>query len=1177
MIHILEPIRRITLTLAMTCVSIFAISQTCPSLSSLTLLDITNSSTSAPFNMCKGNLGPYTYQASSLVQMDYDWSINGTVVNLNSTITVQGVDIYLNAIGDKLEIMLLNPNVNSNEWSFTLGVLGYYSGTDFPCPVLNKSKLITVKTLCNQIISFGISPSWQCGDGSFNLSTGTSVSSGLPITYTSSKPSVVSISGGVATINGIGTANITASQTGNAVYDAAVPVTQSLTVNGISATISSALSSGSSVNVCSLSPQLTANVGSGAYTYTWSTGQQGQSINVSAPGTYSVTVQNAIAGCTSTTSTAVAILPSPIPTISGPSSVLTSTPLTYTTETGKGNYNWSTSPGGLPYAAPVTTTLTEWHAELIPPQYVTTITTAPGPPAPNNTFSYPVVWSSTGLPQSISVSYTDSNGCSGTSTMQIKYSQSISFDLIPTKNCGESSFNLGATASSGLPITYSSSSPSIASISGSNTVTIHGVGTANITASQLGNSIYNAAVPATQTLIVNGINAKISAPFSSGSLINVCNGGNKLLTASAGNGVYTYSWSTGQIGQSIVVNTPGTYSVSIQNLTPGCSSSATATVAIVPNPVPTISGPSYASGGTSSYFTYLTETGKSNYNWVTSTGGQPYEKPIREWVVDPPPARWVVTGFEPPAPNNIDTYLVNWTALNPQQTISVSYTDANGCTGTSTMQVNAKLNQSISFNSIPATCVSKTLTLSATASSGLPITYESSNPAVASISGNVVTAISAGTTTILASQPGNEVYNAASNVSQLLSVNVVNAAISTSGPTTFCSGGSVTLTASAGSSYLWSTGATSQAITVSASGNYSVKVTNASGCFATSAATVVTVNSLPTVSISPAYVSICAGTSTTLTASGLSNYNWSPSTGLSANTGATVTANPTSTTTYTISGTGANGCTGSRTVTVTVNPRPTPTISGTSSFCSSSSSNYSTQSGSGISSYLWSVTGGGAINSGQGTSSVSVSWISSGSISVSYTSNGCAAAQAATLSVTVSSGSGKIFASPSTNLCTAGYSTLTSNISGGTYSWSTGQFTQSITVYDAGTYSVTVNINGCIKTTSINVTRSGSSCIFVRTEGQEPIAEPIEDLPNVAELSVFPNPAAGQFMVALPERAKEDTPLKFYDMLGKEMISSTIPKGQWKVSVSLENVLEGMYLMKIGNGDGTVKKVMVRK
>jgi hypothetical protein len=67
--------------------------------------------------------------------------------------------------------------------------------------------------------------------------------------------------------------------------------------------------------------------------------------------------------------------------------------------------------------------------------------------------------------------------------------------------------------------------------------------------------------------------------------------------------------------------------------------------------------------------------------------------------------------------------------------------------------------------------------------------------------------------------------------------------VSASGPTTFCLGGSVTLTASASGtgpfSYTWSNGATSQSITVGAAGSYSVTVTDANGCSKSSDATTV--------------------------------------------------------------------------------------------------------------------------------------------------------------------------------------------------------------------------------------------------------------------------------------------------------------------------------------------------
>jgi hypothetical protein len=98
-----------------------------------------------------------------------------------------------------------------------------------------------------------------------------------------------------------------------------------------------------------------------------------------------------------------------------------------------------------------------------------------------------------------------------------------------------------------------------------------------------------------------------------------------------------------------------------------------------------------------------------------------------------------------------------------------------------------------------------------------------------------------------------------------------------SGPTSFCAGSSVTLTAPAGySSYSWSNGMTGQSITVSAAGTYRVTVSNGS-CTATSADHVITQNPLPaTPTISgPAGNAFCENTTATLTApAGYASYSW---------------------------------------------------------------------------------------------------------------------------------------------------------------------------------------------------------------------------------------------------------------------------------------------------------------
>src|SRR2546425_5848162 len=81
-----------------------------------------------------------------------------------------------------------------------------------------------------------------------------------------------------------------------------------------------------------------------------------------------------------------------------------------------------------------------------------------------------------------------------------------------------------------------------------------------------------------------------------------------------------------------------------------------------------------------------------------------------------------------------------------------------------------------------------------------------------------------------------------------------------SGPTTFCAGGSVDLTANpAGGTYLWSNGAVTRTITVSSSGNYSGTVTDGYGCSA-QASQGWTVNPLPVASItSSGPTTFCAG------------------------------------------------------------------------------------------------------------------------------------------------------------------------------------------------------------------------------------------------------------------------------------------------------------------------------
>ncbi len=138
------------------------------------------------------------------------------------------------------------------------------------------------------------------------------------------------------------------------------------------------------------------------------------------------------------------------------------------------------------------------------------------------------------------------------------------------------------------------------------------------------------------------------------------------------------------------------------------------------------------------------------------------------------------------------------------------------------------------------------------------------------------------------------------------------AVITPSGPTAFCQGGSVMLTATGGTGYLWSNAATTASITVSSGGSYTVTVTNSSGCSDTESIPV-TVNPLPIAVITPSCpTAFCQGGSVMLTATGGTGYLWS-----NLATTAAITVN--SGGTFSVTVTTNFGCTGTGIILVTEN------------------------------------------------------------------------------------------------------------------------------------------------------------------------------------------------------------------------------------------------------------------
>jgi gliding motility-associated-like protein len=133
----------------------------------------------------------------------------------------------------------------------------------------------------------------------------------------------------------------------------------------------------------------------------------------------------------------------------------------------------------------------------------------------------------------------------------------------------------------------------------------------------------------------------------------------------------------------------------------------------------------------------------------------------------------LVSGYSNKDVGNVTTY--NVTGLNPNTAYyyRIRATFAAGTSFNSSVQslTTLKRTQTITFDALDnVTYGVADFDLTATASSGLTVTYVSSNTGVAVISGGTVSVVGVGNTTITASQSGNTSYYAASDVQQTLSV-----------------------------------------------------------------------------------------------------------------------------------------------------------------------------------------------------------------------------------------------------------------------------------------------------------------------------------------------------------------------------------------------------------------------
>ncbi len=303
-------------------------------------------------------------------------------------------------------------------------------------------------------------------------------------------------------------------------------------------------------------------------------------------------------------------------------------------------------------------------------------------------------------------------------------------------------------------------------------------------------------------------------------------------------------------------------------------------------------------------------------------------------------------------------------------------------------------------------------------------------------------------------------------------VTVNPAPIVTINPITICSGETNTLSAvadQAGGTYSWSTGATSNSISVNPTTNTSYSVTYSLGaCTPATATALVTVNPAPTVSVNP--ITICSGETNTLSAlpdQAGGTYTWS-----SGESTASISVNPTTNTSYSVTYS-LGACTlATTTALVTVNPAPTVSVNPIT-ICSGETNSLiatPTQIGG---TYAWS--------SGQTTATISVNPTTTTSYSVTYSLGACTPATATAL-ITVNPA--PIVTINPITICSGETNTLLAvpDQMGGTYSWSTGATTNSISINPTTntSYSVTYSLGACTPATATaTVTVNPAPTVFI--------------------------------------------------------------------------------------------------
>jgi hypothetical protein len=318
---------------------------------------------------------------------------------------------------------------------------------------------------------------------------------------------------------------------------------------------------------------------------------------------------------------------------------------------------------------------------------------------------------------------------------------------------------------------------------------------------------------------------------------------------------------------------------------------------------------------------------------------------------------------------------------------SVTVTDANGCTATAATTVGQPANAlSASASASAATCfgaVNGSVNLSVSGGTA-SYSYAWSNGATS----EDLASVGAGTYSVTVTDANGCSANASAVVTQPAAISV---STSTSPATCGAANGSVDLSVSGGSSpysYDWSNGATTEDLSGITSGTYSVTVTDASGCTASTSASVAQTSDLSATASSSAVS--CNGASDGSVSVSL-NGGTSPFSYLWSNGASSAVVNGLVAGTYSVTVTDSNGCTASASASVGQPSALSVSVSAVDASCENSDGSASASVSGGTTPYSYSWSNGSTNSSATG--------LAAGSYSLIVTdANGCTASGSATVS-----------------------------------------------------------------------------------------------------------------------------------------------------------------------------------